>query len=300
MQPDPETIKCMTLGDSEIEYSEHGEGEPILLVHAGVFADWFLPMAASHALSGFRVVRVRRAGYGPNAPKHPLTIHDHANHLVALADHIGLEALHLVGHSSGGLIGLQLASDHPKLVHSLILLEPAPCGPFQAPAFAEIGERFVGPAMGAFASGDLDKAFGTFMRGVCGDGYREVIESSLGRAGYAQAVQESSFFFRDEVPAAMQWRFGTHEAARIQQPVLIVEGGEGRKQGLLSEQVTELALKLLPHAEVALIEGVNHLLPLQNPDNVAQVVGDFARRHPILVAGTGHSGAPQASNTQYL
>jgi pimeloyl-ACP methyl ester carboxylesterase len=66
VQRDPDTIKRVTLGGSEIEYSEHGEGEPILLVHAGVFADWFLPMAASHALNGFRVIRVRRAGYGPS------------------------------------------------------------------------------------------------------------------------------------------------------------------------------------------------------------------------------------------
>ena len=39
----------------------------------------------------------------------------------------------------------------------------------------------------------------------------------------------------------MQWGFGVAEAARIRQPVLIVEGGESRKHGPLSKQVTELA-----------------------------------------------------------
>jgi pimeloyl-ACP methyl ester carboxylesterase len=247
----PEIKKSIPCGDAEIEYSERGKGEALLLVHGGVFADWFLPMAGSHTLDDFRVIRVCRAGYGPKAPKRALTPQDHASHLAILAKALHLKKLHLVGHSFSGLIGLRLSSDHPELVHSLILMEPAPCRPLQAPAFfAELGERFVVPAMEMFAAGNLDGAFDSFMRGVCGDSYRKVMEQSLGREGYEQAVRQSSFFFRDEVPAAMQWRFGAHEAARIRQPVLIMEGGEGRKYGLLSRQVTELTLALLPQAEV--------------------------------------------------
>ena len=256
----------------------------MLLVHAGGFADWFRPMAASDALSGFTLILVRRAGYGESAPKQKLSLKDHASHLSALAANVGVQSLHLVGHSSGGLIALQLASDHPELVHSLTLIEPAPCGPLQAPAFAELAERFVGPAMAQFAVGNVEDAFDRFMRGVCGDAYREVIERQLGRPGYEQALRESTFFFRDEVPACMQWQFSPADASRIRQSVLILEGAEGRKQGPFSEQVTELALKLLPHAEVAVIEGTNHMMPLQDPDGVGRAIASFVRRCPILSA----------------
>ena len=68
MQGEPEIMTGVSLRDSEIEYCERGAGEPLLLVHAGVFANWFVPMAASRVLEGFRVIRVRRAGYGRNAP----------------------------------------------------------------------------------------------------------------------------------------------------------------------------------------------------------------------------------------
>jgi pimeloyl-ACP methyl ester carboxylesterase len=263
-----------------IEYSDRGEGDPLLLVHAGVFADWFVPLAASHTLDGFRVIRVRRAGYGAHAPASHLTIQNHAGHLTRLADLLELDAVHVVGHSSGALIAFQMAVDRPKLVHSLTLIEPAACGPFQVPAFAELGERFVGPAMGAFAAGDLQGAFDTFMRGVCGDRSRDIIEQSLGRAGYEQAVRESSFFFRDEVPACLQWQLGSTEVP-IRQPVLILEGGDGRKAGLLSQQVTEATTTLLPQAEVALIANSNHMLPLQDPDALGEAVARFVRRHPI-------------------
>jgi len=287
MQDAHEIIKCLSLGDAEIEYCEHGLGEPLLLVHAGVFADWFVPMAASQTLNDFRVIRVRRAGYGTNAPKRPLTLQDHASHIWALAEHLDIETLHLVGHSSGGLIGLQVASDHPALVRSLVLLEPAPCGKLM-----HLDEDQLVSAIATcvdLAAGNLEEAFDTFMRGVCGNGHREVIERSLGEPAYEQAVRESRFFFRDEVPAAMQWKFGAAEAALIMQPVLIVEGGEGRKHGLLSQQVTELAMTLLPKAEFAIIEGVNHLMPLQAPDAVGRIVAGFALRHPILSASAGQA-----------
>src|SRR4029078_1371329 len=98
---------------------------------------------------------------------------DHASHLAALADLLEVDAMHVVGHSSGALIAFQMAIDRPRSVHSLMLIEPAACGPFQVPAFAELGERFVGPAMGAFAAGGLEGALDTFMRGHCGGRARE-------------------------------------------------------------------------------------------------------------------------------
>jgi pimeloyl-ACP methyl ester carboxylesterase len=185
----------------------------------------------------------------------------------------------VVGHSSGALIGVQLAADEPDLVQSLALIEPAPLGPFQVPAFAEVGQRFVGPAMAAFSNGDVSSAIDHFMRGVCGDAYREVINRSLGPQVHQDILRESPFFFKDEIPACMRWEFGVADSARISSPVLVVEGAEGRRLGPLSQQVTESAVKLFPRAEVALINNTNHMLPLQDPEALGRTVADFARRH---------------------
>jgi pimeloyl-ACP methyl ester carboxylesterase len=185
----------------------------------------------------------------------------------------------VAGHSSGALIALQLAADEPDLVQSLVLIEPAPLGPFHVPAFAELGQRFVGPALASFSAGDVATATEKFMLGVCGADYRQVIDRSLGRGAYADVLRESPFFFKDEIPACMQWQFGTGDAARVRCPVLVVEGADGRRTGDLSQQVTESAMKLFPDAEVALIENTNHLLPLQDPEALARTMADFAGRH---------------------
>jgi pimeloyl-ACP methyl ester carboxylesterase len=124
----------LSVGDAEIEYTDRGEGEPIFLVHAGVFADWFLPLSESRELAGFRVIRVRRAGYGSHSPKGHLTLADHARHIRMLAAHLNIPRLHYVGHSSSCQIGLELTLAAPALVKSLILIEPAAGGGFAVPA----------------------------------------------------------------------------------------------------------------------------------------------------------------------
>ena len=284
MALESETMHRVAVGDTEIAYSERGHGEPIVLVHAGVFSEWFRPLSLSPTLDGFRVIRVQRAGYGPVSPPQHLTLGDHARQVGALADHLGLSTMHWVGHSSSCQIGLELALDRPDLVHSLILLEPAAGGGFAVPASEALGQ-FVGPAMGAFGAGDLETAFSTFLYGVGGEDPRGVLEGRLGQEGYKRAVRESAFFFRDELPAVLESQFGEADAGRVRQPVLVVEGGAQPEHLVpMARQITARATELLPHAEVVTIAGVSHMMPLQNPDAVGRVISTFVRRHPMAPA----------------
>src|SRR5918998_1739657 len=115
-------MQQLAVAGSEIEYADEGAGDPILLIHAGVFGAWFAPLAEAPELEGFRVIRVVRAGYtdGPPPSSH-LAIGDHARHCAALLDALGVGQAHLVAHSSGCLIALQVAMDRPEAVRSLVL-----------------------------------------------------------------------------------------------------------------------------------------------------------------------------------
>ena len=268
----------VALDDVEIEFVEHGHGDAIFLVHAGVFSDWFRFVGESAELDSFRVIRIRRAGYGHVKPMRHLTLRDHARHAAALAERLGIKSIHWVGHSSSCQIILALALERPELVRSLALLEPAAGGGFEVPAGAELGPAFLGPALAAFKAGDLSTAFDSFMRGVCGEGYREIIEARLGKSGFENAIRESDFFFRDEISAVLESTFGPAEAAQIRQPVLCVEGGaQPPHLALMSRQVSERTVQLLPQTQVVIIPRVNHAMPLQEPEAVARVVASFVR-----------------------
>ena len=272
-------MKSLSIDDIDVGYTDRGDGDPVFLVHAGVFSDWFLPVSEAPSLDGLRVIRVRRGGYGSMTPSRHLTIADHAHYVGALADHLGLERIHWVGHSSSCQIGLQLALDRPNLITSLILLEPAAVGGFLVPASEELARRFVGPAMAEAAAGDVAAAFDTFMRGVCGESYRDVLVKQLGSVGLNRAVRESTFFFRDEVPAVLNSQFAEAEARRVRQPTLVAEGADSALLGPLSQQITGRARKLLPHAEIATVAATNHMMPLQDPDAVGSLIRAFIDAH---------------------
>lgn len=57
-----EVVRPMTMNGTDLADSLRGDGEPLLLVHAGVFSDWFAPLSARRVLDDFRVIRICRAG----------------------------------------------------------------------------------------------------------------------------------------------------------------------------------------------------------------------------------------------
>jgi pimeloyl-ACP methyl ester carboxylesterase len=65
-------------------------------------------------------------------------------------------------------------------------------------------------------------------------------------------------------------------AARLTPPVLLIQGGNSAD--ITHRLVTRLA-GLLPHAEIATIDGDDHLFPQRNPDTLGHLVAQFARRH---------------------
>lgn len=283
------TLTSMAVPGTTVEYVDHGgSGEPILLIHAGVFGAWFEPLAADPALEGFRVIRMLRAGYtGGPAPAEHLGIADHARHAAAVLEALDATPAHVVAHSSGTVIALQLALDRPELVRSLVLSEPPLLDALVAPEDVELLHTqlrpVIGGAMAAAGAGDIPAAYDAFMGAVCGPDHRSVFAAVLGAGAVPRAEQDARFFFADEVRAMGDWTFDADVARRVQSPVLLVQGGTSAPP--VHRLVAHLAA-LLPDAEVATVDGDNHLLPLRSPAALGHLVADFTRRH----ARSGTSG----------
>jgi pimeloyl-ACP methyl ester carboxylesterase len=256
-----------------LDYDERGAGEVVCLVHAGVFSAWFAPLFEQPALDGFRVIRPIRPGYGRSpAPAEPTSIAAHARRCGELLRGLGVTRAHWVGHSSSCCIGLQLALDDPGLVASLILFEPAKPSGKQREAAAS---TYVGPALAAATQGDVSRAFDLFVRGLGGDGYREVLQARLGDDGLVKAEGEAAYFFADELPALADWSFGPAEAARVAAPALLLCGAGSRPW--FRENVAILA-ELLPDARTETLPELDHLAPLTRPAELASTISHFVRQ----------------------
>ena len=276
-QTNDTTWHALAVDGGEIAYSDTGgDGDPVLLVHAGVFGAWFDPLTSDPALAGLRVIRVLRAGYtaGP-APTRHLTFADHAARCAALLDALGGRPATVVGHSSGSAIALQLAADRPDLVRGLVLGEPPLVDELVDPADIEAVHGAMGPVIGgavaAAARGDLVSAYDAFMELVCGPDHRALVAAALGPAGLDRAVRGSATFFTDEIGAAAAWSFDDRAAAEIRVPVVLVQGGASPPP--THRLVARLAGRLAD-ASVVTIDGDDHLLPLRSPEALARVVAD--------------------------
>jgi pimeloyl-ACP methyl ester carboxylesterase len=268
-----------------LEYEVRGEGEPVLLIHAALCTHWFAPLLGEPALGRFKLIRYDRAGYsGSGKIAGPVSIAEHARHADALLGRLGIETAHVVGHSSGGNIALQLALDAPGRVHSLALLEPAITAPASGP---QVAQTVLMPALERFRAGDNAGAIEVFLSGVAGPGWRAAMERGL-PGGYEKCLAGAGAFFGQEMPALRAWSFTREHAARIAQPVLAVLGERsdtarpGSREGLrVFQERHELLLTWLPQAEPFVLPMATHLLQVENPGGVAKALADFFTRHPI-------------------
>lgn len=257
-----------------LAYEERGDGEPVVLIHLAVFADGFAPLMDQPALSGYRLIRYHRRGYGDSAPTAGrATVVDQAADLKGLLEHLGVGRAHVVGHSFGGLVALQLAADHPTTVGSLVLMEAALRIPAGGAASQDLTQRMI-HGLQRYREGDrqggLDEAI--FM-----PDYRQVLGHVL-PGSWAQAMRDADTFFDNDFLGVQGWPFGQAEARRITAPVLWVVGSETHPAFFEMEQLLHA---WFPHLETARVPGVNHLLHLQQPRPVAETLATFFAQHPL-------------------
>jgi len=267
----------------ELEYETRGSGEPVVLVHAGIFADWFKPLVDEPGFAGrYRMVSYHRVGYAGSSrlAGRPVSIAEQAAHLRGLMRHLGIERAHLVGHSSGGNIVLQLALDAPQIVQSLVLMEPALPVSMLGPDRMLSTQAAMAPVFAAYRAGDRARAVDGFMRGVSGAGYLAVLDRVLPGA-FEQGVADADTFFGQELPSLQQWSLKREDAGRITQPALSVVGAKSKELSPIWSERHEMLLAWLPKAEGVILPDATHLLHVEHPRAVAEALAAFFARHPF-------------------
>jgi pimeloyl-ACP methyl ester carboxylesterase len=260
-----------------LEYEVAGSGEPVALIHGSFIADTFRPLLSEPSLAGrYRLIAYHRRGYlGSSHIPGPVSIARQAADCRALLRHLGVVRSHVVGHSFGGAVALQLALDAPGVVRSLALLEPALAVGATAQSYREALARGAQRYREAGAAAVVDE----FLQARW-PGYRAALDQTLPDA-FAQAVADAETWAEVEVPALLDWRFGEAEARRITQPVLAVLGGDSEALWARFGETHRQLLAWLPHAEGFVLPGATHLLQLQNPRGTAEALAAFFTRHPL-------------------
>jgi 3-oxoadipate enol-lactonase len=104
-------------------YESHGSGEPLVLIPSTAFsAEVWKPYQVPGLSKALNLVIHDPRGTGRStASQQVYTINQMANDVVALLDHLEIGSAHVLGHSMGGRIGLEMALNFPGRVKSLIM-----------------------------------------------------------------------------------------------------------------------------------------------------------------------------------
>jgi pimeloyl-ACP methyl ester carboxylesterase len=102
---------------------EHGEGEPLVLLHGGIHAGEMFGAILPALSAGRRVITVDLQGHGHTADvDRPLSPELMADDIAALIEHLGLEQADVMGYSLGGGVALRTAIQHPERVRRLVVV----------------------------------------------------------------------------------------------------------------------------------------------------------------------------------
>lgn len=130
MTNNPEIGRTILANGIQTNYHEHGQGEPVLLIHGsgpGVtgWANWRLTIPA--LAENFRVIAPDIVGFGYT--ERPVDVQYNMetwlNHILGFMDALGIQKAHVVGNSFGGGLALAMAIRAPKRVERLVLMGSA-------------------------------------------------------------------------------------------------------------------------------------------------------------------------------
>jgi pimeloyl-ACP methyl ester carboxylesterase len=188
--------------------------------------------------------------------------------LAAVLDRLGLDRVDLVGNSMGGGIGLRLAADQPARVRSLVLIGSV--GPEVAKSETgealDRGDNPLVPRTGAEA--------GRFMKLVMERPPK--LPRALQRYAVAEraagAERLAALFAGWHSPPAGEEIPAGDRLAAVRAPALVIHGARDR---VIHPATAEALADRLPHAQLAVLDGIGHVPQLEAPRRVARLIEEF-------------------------
>ena len=122
----PESFEVVRDGRSIGGLDWGGQGPDLLFLHPNGFCAGVFEPLAQRLRSAFRCVGIDLCGHGASDPPSPIDAIDYpmmVADVVAVLDLLGLERVHVVGHSLGGGVGIFLDRAAPGRVGRLVLCE---------------------------------------------------------------------------------------------------------------------------------------------------------------------------------
>jgi pimeloyl-ACP methyl ester carboxylesterase len=221
---------------------------PVLLLHGGFGnSNYFGKLIPDLLQHGYRVIAMDSPGHGRSTrPDAPLTYHLMAQDVIGLLDHLKVSKVALVGWSDGGIIGLDLALNHPERLAALF-------------AFGANSDT-----SGTNPGAEKTPVFGGYLQRAAQE-YRKLSPTPGQWDAFSAAVNQ----MWDTLPA-----YSADQLRSIKVPVVIADG---EYDEAIKQSHDRYMAATIPGARLVIMPKVSHFAMLQNPAEFNAAVLEFLK-----------------------
>jgi len=226
----------------------HGNGDPLIILHGlfGTLENWGAQIKA--LAEQFTVYAVDLRNHGRSPHNDEMSYPAMAADIIQLMDEHSLQSAHILGHSMGGKVAMQLALNQPQRVDKLIIVDIAPV---QYPHHHQDVMRGLNAVdlQTLKSRNEADQQLSQYIPELS---VRQFLLKNLYRN------EQKQFAWRMNLPV-LEARYDNismaPEGPAYQAPVLFIKG---EKSDYITAAYREPILKLFPQADYRMIQGAGH------------------------------------------
>ncbi|MFD6024204.1 bifunctional 3-oxoadipate enol-lactonase/4-carboxymuconolactone decarboxylase PcaDC [Streptomyces griseoluteus] len=245
---------------STLQYRFDGPEEaPVLILGPSLGTTWHMfDRQVPELVKQWRVLRFDLPGHG-GAPAHPAgSVADLATRLLATLDSLGVQRFGYAGCALGGAVGIELALRHPERLASLALVASSPR--FGTPdEFRQRGVIVRTNGLDPIARSAPDRWF----TGGFAAAQPAITEWAV---QMVRTTDPGCYIAACEALAAFDVR---PELGRIGVPTLVLVGSEDQVTGPAEARTLVAGI---PDARLAVVPGASHLVPVEQPAAVTDLL----------------------------
>ena len=257
-------MPILRVGNQSIHYEVEGEGPPLLLIHGHGASSAYWDLQVPAFASSYRVIRFDLRGHGDSdKPEGPYTIEAMAADAAGLLRELAPQKqAHVIGHSLGGGVALQLALAAPDKVRSLVI----------ANSQASFVPRSLVERLVFSLSRVIPRLFG----------FRAHAKTIV--AGYLPAPQHAErrarfleLWVKNDLQGYLRSSLGSNafdirsRLGEIKQPTLVI----GSDQDILPQANKQELVEKMPNARLVTIKDSRHLVVWDQAEAFNRTVLDF-------------------------
>lgn len=257
----------LDLDDGRIYYEVAGEGEPLVMLHAGIAHSAMWDPQFEFFAPHYEVVRFDQRGFGKT-----MTLTRDINRrgdLLALLDHLNINRAIVMGCSMGGGLALDFTLEHPERVSALILIAAGISGVQAPPEMLKQWEE----QDAAYEQGDFERVIDLELKMWVDGPYRTPAQVDPAVREQVRAMELDNLKISNtEYNSVALEPPAVGRLAEVNVPTLVIYGTGDQP---LVVQNGQQQAREIPHAQTLILEHIGHMPNLEKPGEVNHAIQNF-------------------------